>query len=303
MDNFYLFLYVLILLTTALLPVYILGRVWFALSPFVINYYTSEKRKWFNEWNKDRSIIVIVIAAVSICLSVFLGKGILKDIVQMNVDYAEAFGYMILQMFCLIFMELKMEHPFKPYLAYKLFNKKKYDERFIFKENNNIEHKIDFHTNEIRKEISSTKNIISDKIQQHQNLSKETHYLVEENNQLLKISDFPFELKNTAHLILADVMQDYGIAQESEESLSDFLFRKRKNKKINFTNKARNGVSVRPILDFFSQYTDLIDKCRAGEMSQADVVKMINEIVVANDKHNNPDSNPINSKNLSKYLS
>lgn len=130
-----------------------------------------------------------------------------------------------------------------------------------------------------------------------------------ENNQLLKTSDFDFEIRNNANLILADVMEDYFISKDSEEILSDFLLKKRKSGKIIFTKTARNGVSVQPILDFFSKYTDLIEKCKNKEVNeeetttQSETIKIINEIVLANDKHGIPKKDPIDPKNFSKYLS
>lgn len=303
MENFWIILYSLLLILTLAIPVYLFGRVWFALSPFFINYYQSEKNIWYNGWNTNRFVIIILLTAVSISLSIFWGKRILQDIPQMKIELSSILFYLLLQLICFVLLEQKMEHPFKPYLAYKLFSEKKYNERFVFKEENNLEDKIGFHTNEIKKEIQYSKESLSEEIEQHKNISKDIHQLATENSRLLKTSDFPFEIRNTAHIILSDVMEDYFISQESADSLSDFLLRNRKNKKIVFTKVARNGVSVQPILDFFSRYTDLIEKCRANAISQADTVKIINELAVANDKHNIPVSNPINSKNLSKYLS
>lgn len=302
MDNVFLFVYVLVLFITVWLPIYLFGRIWFALSPFLINYYRHEKKNWFNNWNTDRSIIVIVMCVASICLSIFWGKGILKAVAEMNIDFIEVIGYIMLQLFCFVFMELKMEHPFKPYSAYKSFNKKKYNERFIFKEENKLENTLDFHTNEIKKEIHSTNIALSEDIQHHKELSAETHQLVTKNNHLLKASDFPYEIRDTANLILADVMSEYFINKDSEQSLSDFLLRKRKTDKIYFTQIPKRGTGVQPIFNFFAHYTDLFERCKSGEFTQVHVIDLINEMVVAKNNNGGDIENPINTKNISKYL-
>ena len=98
-------------------------------------------------------------------------------------------------------------------------------------------------------------------------------------------------------------MTEYFISEESRQPLEDFLLRKRKNGKIVFTKIARNGVSIQPILDFFSRYTDLIEKCKAEKYSQAETAKIINETASALTRKGELENQPINSKNLSKYLS
>ncbi len=56
-------------------------------------------------------------------------------------------------------------------------------------------------------------------------------------------------------------------------------------------------------------YTDLIEKCKNKEINgeetttQSEAIKIINEIVLANDKHGIPKKDPIDPKNFSKYLS
>ncbi|WP_313267892.1 hypothetical protein [Epilithonimonas vandammei] len=202
-----------------------------------------------------------------------------------------------------------MDHSFKPYAAYKKFHKEKYAERFVFTKKIGTKEIILLQSKKITEEIKNSKQSLSEEILQHKNVSEEIHHLATENNQLLKTSDFNFEIRNTANLILTDVMEDYFISKDSEENLSNFLLRKRKSGKIIFTKTARNGVSVQPILDFFSKYTDLIEKCKNEEINeekittQVEAIKIINEIVLANDKHGNPVEIPINSKNFSKYLS
>ena len=202
-----------------------------------------------------------------------------------------------------------MDHSFKPFAAYRKFRENKYDERFVFAKQVRTDDAILLHSEEIKKEIQISKQSLSQEILQQKNVSEEIHQLATENNQLLKTSDFDFEIRNNANLILADVMEDYFISKDSEEILSDFLLKKRKSGKIIFTKTARNGVSVQPILDFFSKYTDLIEKCKNKEVNeeetttQSETIKIINEIVLANDKHGIPKKDPIDPKNFSKYLS
>ncbi|MFW2136005.1 hypothetical protein ACK2M7_06955 [Chryseobacterium sp. TY4] len=202
-----------------------------------------------------------------------------------------------------------MDHSFKPFAAYRKFRENKYDERFVFAKQVRTDDAILLHSEEIKKEIQISKQSLSQEILQQKNVSGEIHQLATENNQLLKTSDFDFEIRNNANLILADVMEDYFISKDSEEILSDFLLKKRKSGKIIFTKTARNGVSVQPILDFFSKYTDLIEKCKNKEINeeetttQSEAIKIINEIVLANDKHGIPKKDPIDPKNFSKYLS
>ena len=309
MDTLYLAVYLLILLITVIFPLYLLGRMWFALSPFVINLYFSEQKNWYNDWNTNRFIIVLCLFLISSVLSLFWGLSILEKIKEDQIDFTSILFYTLLQILCFVLLEGKMDHSFKPFAAYRKFRENKYDERFVFAKQVRTDDAILLHSEEIKKEIQISKQSLSQEILQQKNVSEEIHQLATENNQLLKTSDFDFEIRNNANLILADVMEDYFISKDSEEILSDFLLKKRKSGKIIFTKTARNGVSVQPILDFFSKYTDLIEKCKNKEVNeeetttQSETIKIINEIVLANDKHGIPKKDPIDPKNFSKYLS
>jgi len=304
MDTFYIAVYLIVLLLTIFFPLYLAGRVWFAFSPFVINYYSSEQKNWYNDWNTNRFIIVLCLFLISSVLSLFWGLSILEKIKEAQIDFTSILFYTLLQILCFVLLEGKMDHSFKPFAAYRKFRENKYDERFVFAKQVRTDDAILLHSEEIKKEIQISKQSLSQEILQQKNVSEEIHQLATENNQLLKTSDFDFEIRNNANLILADVMEDY-----SEEILSDFLLKKRKSGKIIFTKTARNGVSVQPILDFFSKYTDLIEKCKNKEINeeetttQSEAIKIINEIVLANDKHGIPKKDPIDPKNFSKYLS
>ncbi len=309
MDTFYLVVYIVVLILNIIFPLYLLGRMWFALSPFVINLYFSEKKSWYNDWNSTRFIIVFTLFVISFGISFLWGLPLLEKIKFGDIDITSIFFYIFLQSLCFVLLEGKMDHSFKPYAAYKKFHKEKYAERFVFTKKIGTKEIILLQSKKITEEIKNSKQSLSEEILQHKNVSEEIHHLATENNQLLKTSDFNFEIRNTANLILTDVMEDYFISKDSEENLSNFLLRKRKSGKIIFTKTARNGVSVQPILDFFSKYTDLIEKCKNEEINeekittQVEAIKIINEIVLANDKHGNPVEIPINSKNFSKYLS
>lgn len=309
MDTFYLVVYIVVLILNIIFPLYLLGRMWFALSPFVINLYFSEKKSWYNDWNSTRFIIVFTLFVISFGISFLWGLPLLEKIKFGDIDITMIFFYIFLQSLCFVLLEGKMDHSFKPYAAYKKFHKEKYAERFVFTKKIGTKETILLQSKKITEEIKNSKQSLSEEILQHKNVSEEIHHLATENNQLLKTSDFNFEIRNTANLILTDVMEDYFISKDSEENLSNFLLRKRKSGKIIFTKTARNGVSVQPILDFFSKYTDLIEKCKNEEINeekittQVEAIKIINEIVLANDKHGNPVEIPINSKNFSKYLS
>lgn len=309
MDTFYIAVYLIVLLLTIFFPLYLAGRVWFAFSPFVINYYSSEQKNWYNNWNTNRFIIVLCLFLISSVLSLFWGLSILEKIKEAQIDFTSILFYTLLQILCFVLLEGKMDHSFKPFAAYRKFRENKYDERFVFAKQVRTDDAILLHSEEIKKEIQISKQSLSQEILQQKNVSEEIHQLATENNQLLKTSDFDFEIRNNANLILADVMEDYFISKDSEEILSDFLLKKRKSGKIIFTKTARNGVSVQPILDFFSKYTDLIEKCKNKEINeeetttQSEAIKIINEIVLANDKHGIPKKDPIDPKNFSKYLS
>ena len=309
MDTFYLVVYIVVLILNIIFPLYLLGRMWFALSPFVINLYFSEKKSWYNDWNSTRFIIVFTLFVISFGISFLWGLPLLEKIKFGDIDITMIFFYIFLQSLCFVLLEGKMDHSFKPYAAYKKFHKEKYAERFVFTKKIGTKEIILLQSKKITEEIKNSKQSLSEEILQHKNVSEEIHHLATENNQLLKTSDFDFEIRNNANLILADVMEDYFISKDSEENLSNFLLRKRKSGKIIFTKTARNGVSVQPILDFFSKYTYLIEKCKNEEINeekittQVEAIKIINEIVLANDKHGNPVEIPINSKNFSKYLS
>lgn len=209
----------------------------------------------------------------------------------MNSYFIEIIDYIVLQLLCFISMEYKMEHPFKPYAAFKSFINKRYNDRFVFKEKNKQEYKID-----------CTNNALLEGFQDQKELSTETLKLVRKNNHLLKVSDFPYEIRNTANLIISDVIKDFKISKSSEQIVSDFLLRKKSNGKIVFTKTATNGVSIRPILDFFSVYTDLFERCQSGDFTQVNVKDLINAMVQATDKRGTPVNNPIDTKNLSNYL-
>ncbi len=309
MDTFYIAVYLIVLLLTIFFPLYLAGRVWFAFSPFVINYYSSEQKNWYNDWNTNRFIIVLCLFLISSVLSLFWGLSILEKIKEAQIDFTSILFYTLLQILCFVLLEGKMDHSFKPFAAYRKFRENKYDERFVFAKQVRTDDAILLHSEEIKKEIQISKQSLSQEILQQKNVSGEIHQLATENNQLLKTSDFDFEIRNNANLILADVMEDYFISKDSEEILSDFLLKKRKSGKIIFTKTARNGVSVQPILNFFSKYTDLIEKCKNKEINeeetttQSEAIKIINEIVLANDKHGIPKKDPIDPKNFSKYLS
>lgn len=309
MDILYLAVYLLILLITVIFPLYLLGRIWFALSPFVINLYFSEQKNWYNDWNSNRSIVVLSLSVISLLLSLFWGLSILEKIKEAQLDVTSILFYVFLQFLCFVLLEGKMDHPFKPYAAYKKFHKEKYNERFVFKNQIGTKETILLHSEEIKKEIQNSKQDLTEEILKHKNVTQEIHQLETENNQLLKISDFDFEIRNTAHLILADVMEEYYISKTSEQVLSDFLLRKKKSGKIIFIKKPTNGVGVRPLFDFFSKFTDLIERCNKRESTEADnktkqveAIKIINEIVLATDKDGKQVKNPIDSKNFSKYL-
>lgn len=78
MTNFYIAIYILMVTFTILVPFYLAGRLWFAFSPFAINYYSKEKANWYNEWNTQRFLIVLNLFLVSLSLSFFWG---LKDVI------------------------------------------------------------------------------------------------------------------------------------------------------------------------------------------------------------------------------
>lgn len=309
METFYLVVYIVVLILNLIFPLYLLGRVWFALSPFVFNLYFSEKKSWYNDWNSTRFIIVFTLFVISYGISFLWGLPLLEKIKYGDIDITSIFFYIFLQSLCFVLLEGKMDHSFKPYAAYKKFHKEKYAERFVFTKKIGTKETILLQSKKITEEIKNSKQSLSEEILQHKNVSQEIHQLATENNQLLKTSNFDFEIRNNANLILADVMKDYFISKDSEEILSDFLLKKRKSGKIIFTKTARNGVSVQPILDFFSKYTDLIEKCKNKEINeeetttQSETIKIINEIVLANDKHGIPKKDPIDPKNFSKYLS
>ena len=309
MDILYLAVYLLILLLTVIFTLYLLGRMWFALSPFVINLYFSEQKNWYGDWNSNRFIIVLSLSVISLLLSLFWGLSILEKIKEAQLDITSILFYVFLQFLCFVLLEGKMDHPFKPYAAYKKFHKEKYDERFVFKNQIGIKETFLLHSEEIKKEIQHSKQNLTEEILKHKNVSQGIHQLATENNQLLKTSDFDFEIRNTAHLILADVMAEYHISKTSEQVLSDFLLRKKKSGKIVFIKKPTNGVAVRPVFDFFSKFTDLFERCKKKEITETDdetkqveAIKIINEIVLATDKDGKQEENPIDSKNFSKYL-
>lgn len=303
-ENFYTIIFITILLFSIIIPLYLSGRVWFAFGPFAINYYYTEKSSWYNNWNNDRFLLVLLFAVSSFALSIFWGLKIITSILLQKLNFFEIISYFVLHFVCFFLLEKKMDHPFKPLLAFKEFQNNKYGERFVFKEKPSIDKTIDIHSTEIKKEISVNKELITEEIRRHTAISIETNELTKENNKLLQDSDFPFEIRKTSNVIIANVMDEFFISHKSEKALFDFLLRKKRTEKIIFEKPARNGVSVKPILDFFSKYTNLIEICKEEKsLTQAEVVTIINEIVIAKDRKGIPSESPIDAKNLSNYLS
>lgn len=296
MTNFYIAIYIVMVTFTILVPFYLLGRLWFAFSPFAINYYSKEKANWYNDWNTQRFLIVLILFLASLALSIFWGGKILEEIQTEQIDFTQILFCILVQILATILFEMKMEHPFKPIQAFKKFKENSYNERFEFREKQNTVDIIKNNSKEIKEEISKGF------LRQEQTLS-EANELAKLNNKILQESEFAFEIKNNPNLAIADIMQDYFISKDSEKALSDFLLRKKKSGKILFTKPARNGVRVQPILDFFSTFTNVIENCRLNTTTQAETVKIINSVSSARDRLGNIVEDPVNAKNLSKYLS
>lgn len=134
MTNFYIAIYIVMVTFTILVPFYLLGRLWFAFSPYVINYYSKEKANWYNDWNTQRFLIVLILFLASLALSIFWGGKILAEIQTMKIDFTQILFYILLQILATILFEVKMEHPFKPIQAFKKFKENSYNERFEFRE-------------------------------------------------------------------------------------------------------------------------------------------------------------------------
>lgn len=211
METFNFIAYLVVLLFTIVLPLYLSGRVWFAFGPFVINYYHLEKRTWYNNWNKDRFIIVLFFFIASLILSVFWGSKIILQIQQRKLMFTEILFYLLIHILCYILLEAKMDHPFKPVTAFKEFRRKKFDDRFKFIEQPTVEENIKIHSTDITREFVNTTNQITNEFTKQQVLLSETNSLAKENNKLLQYSDFTFEFKNNANIIIADVMKEFSI--------------------------------------------------------------------------------------------
>lgn len=296
MTSIYIAIFIVILVFTIFVPFYLAGRLWFVFSPFAINYYAKEKAIWYNDWNTQRFLIVLILFFISLALSLFWGWELLTEIQTMNIDLTQLLFYTLLQILTVILFEVKMEHPFKPIQAFKKFKEKSYNERFAFREKQNSSGNIENHSGEIKEEISLG-------YQQQEQTLPETNEFAILYNKILQESDFAFEIKNSKNLAISEILKNYMISEDSEKVLFDFLIRKKNSGKILFTKPARNGVSVQPILDFFSTFTNLIDNCRSNNTTQADTVKIINSISSAKGRRGNIVDEPINAKNFSKYLS
>lgn len=288
---------------TAIVPFYLLGRLYFACIPLAINFFNLEKECWYNNWNRQRFIIVSTLCITSFTLSIFWGQRILAEMQAGNIDYNLIQSYVVLQVLSYVLFELKMEHPFRPVKAIKIFIRTNYKERFQFFKNPNVFDLIERQYLQIKEELSNGIEFISEKLQKQEASFKETNELAKLNNKLLQESDFAFEIKKNPNMVVNDILQDYFISKDSERILSDFLLRKKKSGKILFTRPAKNGVSVKQILDFFSTFTNLIENCRSNEITKAETIKIINTIASAKDRLGKVIEEPINTKNLSKYLS
>lgn len=109
MDTNYIAVYVIVLLVTIFFPLYLAGRVWFAFSPFIINYYSSEQKNWYNDWNTNRFVIVFSLFAISLLFSIFWGTSILEKIQVEQIDIITILFYTLLHIICFVLLEGKMD--------------------------------------------------------------------------------------------------------------------------------------------------------------------------------------------------
>lgn len=256
---------------TILVPFYLAGRLWFAFSPFAINYYSKERANWYNDWNTQRFLIVLNLFLVSLSLSFFWGGKILEDIHAEKIDFTQILFYIILQILAVILFEVKMEHPFKPIQAFKKFKKNSYSERFEFREKQDAADKIEHHSNELKREFLKVGTKISNELNNQQIILSETNELAKHNNNILQESDFAFEIKKNPNMLIDDILGDYFISKDSERVLSAF--------------------------------TNVMESCKSGTITPAETCKIINAVTSAKDRLGNIAEEPINSRNLSKYLS
>ena len=219
MTDIYIATYILMVTFTILVPFYLAGRLWFAFSPFAINYYSKERANWYNDWNTQRFLIVLNLFLVSLSLSFFWGGKILEDIHAEKIDFTQILFYIILQILAVILFEVKMEHPFKPIQAFKKFKKNSYSERFEFREKQDAADKIEHHSNELKRELLKVGTKISNELNNQQIILSETNELAKHNNIILQESDFAFEIKKNPNMVIDDILRDYFISKDSERDL------------------------------------------------------------------------------------
>ncbi|WP_203965554.1 hypothetical protein [Capnocytophaga stomatis] len=272
--------------------VYLIGRVLFAIEPLIVNFCTKERFAWYGTWNRNRLLIVslLLLLFVGITISFWVFKNFLT-----NNIYLSTFLSIMLKCYIFIVIEYKMDTPFKPLKVFLNFYKKPYQEHFKFQETK-VE-KVD--TPPINNFLitNTTNNNFS--FQKTYNTTNITHIEAErEGHYSFQI----FEKKESVE----DIINLYGIKQtkDSKENLSSFFAKQKVLCKIEFINKAKNGLGVESIFNFFAKYTSVFEdyesKTKGFETSQK-VAELLNEIVLSVDKKGNPKENPITPQNFNAY--
>lgn len=205
-------------------------------------------------------------------------------------------------MILLFLVEAKMEHPFKPVLAFKNFRNKIYEDRFVFKAKLNFNEQILEEANVLKNVISKSTFSITENLSNHTVHLSENGELLKENNRLHKKNDYDFEIRPLKGMTFSEVLSTFQISKESEKSLVIFLSGRAIEKKIHFTTKPKKGVRIKEIIEFFQNHTNLIEKNSSSTVGKKYIVDIINELVISTDMKGESAENPLNPKNISDYI-
>lgn len=289
-----------ILLCFICVPLYLLGRLIFAISPLCIKFYRLESRTWYYTWSINRLIIVLVLITISALLSFFWGNKLFFSKTDSFDYFTRIILFFSLQIILLFLVEAKMEHPFKPLLAFKNFRNKIYEDRFAFKTKLNFNDQILEKANVLKNVISKSTIRINENLSNHNVHLSENCELLKENNKLHKKNYYGFEIRN--YQTVDKVIELYQIADDSKDSVIKFFSREKFSKPIHFTAKPKNGVQIIEIVEFFQNHTNLIEKNKKDLTGRKYIVDIINELVTSVNKKGVKSKRPLNLKNIYKYL-
>ncbi|WP_185290422.1 hypothetical protein [Chryseobacterium lactis] len=287
-------------LLTIFLFIYNLGRGYFTIVPVVNNWISTEKWDYYQGLNRDKFLIFLFIISLCVIFAyLFIPKVFKSD------NWFDFIGFIMSSFFLQLLMTYILERkaPASPFNMLKNFIKSNFDFG-VDRTSRNIDSSesstmSNFHSEKCFEGGNGNALVVLEKILDNTNDIKD---VVVENKKKIPQSEFNFELKNNSNLDIFHIEKEYSISIESRNVLKDFLSRNKISGKIIFTKSAGTGPSVKEIFYFFSTFTNIFEIYKDEKLTQEEVIKIINKIVVGTYKGKQIES-PIHDYNVSKYFS